>query len=197
MNISGTLNAFRALLSPTLLLPQSTIPTFASLPLPLSSAFPPHPSTSKPPKILGVVLDKDNCFALPHTSTIHAPYTPLFASLRTHYPRTLLIVSNTAGASSADPSGRLAEELERNTGVPVLRHRTKKPGCGDEIMRYFRGLGEGIERPDQVAVVGDRLFTDVLMANMMGAWGVWIRDGVRKEDLGLVSLAGVDEGARG
>ena len=30
----------------------------------------------------------------------------------------------------------------------------------------------------QVAVVGDRLFTDVMMANLMGAWGVWVRDGV-------------------
>jgi len=30
----------------------------------------------------------------------------------------------------------------------------------------------------QVVVVGDRLFTDVMMANVMGAWGVWVSDGV-------------------
>ncbi|KAI7369461.1 hypothetical protein KC336_g21007, partial [Hortaea werneckii] len=30
----------------------------------------------------------------------------------------------------------------------------------------------------QVAVVGDRLFTDVMMANLMGAHGIWIKDGV-------------------
>ncbi|KAF3162008.1 hypothetical protein TWF788_002184 [Orbilia oligospora] len=35
-----------------------------------------------------------------------------------------------------------------------------------------------LESPSQIAVVGDRLFTDVMMANMMGAWGVWVRDGV-------------------
>lgn len=42
-------------------------------------------------------------------------------------------------------------------------------------------------RPDQIAVVGDRLFTDVMMANMMGSWGIWVRDGVIEEK-GLVSL---------
>ncbi|KAH0392008.1 hypothetical protein KCU89_g13912, partial [Aureobasidium melanogenum] len=33
----------------------------------------------------------------------------------------------------------------------------------------------------QVAIVGDRLFTDVMMANMMGSYGFWIRDGVVEE----------------
>ena len=35
--------------------------------------------------------------------------------------------------------------------------------------------------PSQVAVVGDRLATDVMMANMMGSWSVWVRDGVVEE----------------
>lgn len=33
----------------------------------------------------------------------------------------------------------------------------------------------------QIAVVGDRLFTDVVMANLMGSHGVWIKDGVVAE----------------
>ena len=37
-------------------------------------------------------------------------------------------------------------------------------------------------------MIGDRLFTDVMMANMMGAWSIWIKDGVVKND-GFVSLA--------
>jgi phosphatidylglycerophosphatase GEP4 len=61
----------------------------------------------------------------------------------------------------------------------VLSHSTKKPGCGPEIMEYFRKHPEtGVTRPDQVAVVGDRLTTDVMMANMMGSYSVWVRDGV-------------------
>lgn len=38
----------------------------------------------------------------------------------------------------------------------------------------------------QIAVVGDRLFTDVMMANMMGSYGFWIKEGV-VEEKGLVS----------
>jgi phosphatidylglycerophosphatase GEP4 len=46
-------------------------------------------------------------------------------------------------------------------------------------MEYFRNHPDsGVTSPSQVAIVGDRLFTDVMMANMMGSYGFWIKDGV-------------------
>lgn len=44
-----------------------------------------------------------------------------------------------------------------------------------------------ITSPSQIAVVGDRLMTDIMMANMMGSHGFWIRDGVveRKSFVGF------------
>lgn len=49
----------------------------------------------------------------------------------------------------------------------------------DEIVKYFCSKADvGEIRPSQIAVVGDRLLTDIMMANMMGAWGVWVKDGV-------------------
>lgn len=105
-----------------------------------------------------------------------------FQALRAAYPKSkLLIVSNSAGTN--DDTGHAgAQLLEKNTGIPVLRHSTKKPGCGPEILSYFRGLPEtGVANANQIAVVGDRLFTDVMMANMMGSWSVWVRDGVVEE----------------
>lgn len=64
----------------------------------------------------------------------------------------------------------------------MLRHSTKKPGCRDEIFNYFRRAPElGVTRPDQIAVIGDRLFTDIMMANLMGSYGIWIKDGVVEE----------------
>jgi phosphatidylglycerophosphatase GEP4 len=36
--------------------------------------------------------------------------------------------------------------------------------------------------PSQIAVVGDRLLTDMMLANMMGSYGIWIKDGVKDED---------------
>lgn len=76
----------------------------------------------------------------------------------------------------------------------VLPHQTKKPGCGPEIMEYFRQHPEiGVTRPSQIAVVGDRLSTDMMLANMMGSYGVWVKDGVvplrQKSIVSLVHLA--------
>ena len=115
------------------------------------------------------------------------PSQTKFAELRKAYPGSrLLIVSNSAGTTS-DLSGKEADLLESNTGVKVLRHSTKKPGCRDEILNYFRRAPElDVTRPDQIAVVGDRLFTDIMMANMMGSYGLWIKNGV-VEEKGLVS----------
>lgn len=87
-------------------------------------------------------------------------------------------MSNTAGTDS-DKEQKQAAILEANTSVKVLRHSTKKPGCKEEVMAYFRDHPDaGVTRPDQIAVVGDRLSTDIMMANMMGSYGVWVRDGV-------------------
>lgn len=120
-------------------------------------------------------------------------YQDRFAALKAAYPgRRLLIVSNTAGALSHDPKRKLAQELEEVTGVTVLSHKTKKPGCGSEIMEYFRAHPDtGVTSPSQIAVVGDRLSTDMMLANMMGGWGVWITEGVapmQKKSIVGVSL---------
>ena len=58
----------------------------------------------------------------------------------------------------------------------------QKPGCHSEILQYFRAHPEtNVTSASQVAIVGDRLFTDIMMANMMGSYGVWIREGVVEE----------------
>jgi phosphatidylglycerophosphatase GEP4 len=46
-------------------------------------------------------------------------------------------------------------------------------------MEYFKSVKDsGVTRPSHVAIVGDRLLTDVMMANMMGSYAFWIKDGV-------------------
>ncbi|KAF3770847.1 hypothetical protein M406DRAFT_59702 [Cryphonectria parasitica EP155] len=177
LNLSASLNVFRLIANPALCLPHATISTFKDLPIPLDSAF---QSKDDKVSIKAVVLDKDDCFAVPETSEVHGPYQDRFNALRAAYPgRRLLIVSNTAGALSYDPKRKLASELEEATGVTVLSHQTKKPGCGAEIMDYFRKHPEtGVTSPHQIAVVGDRLSTDMMLANMMGSYGVWVKDGV-------------------
>jgi len=187
-NLSGTLNAFRVLRDPSLCLPHHTVATFNSLPVPLSSALPTN-EKGKPVTIKAVVLDKDNCFAIPHKDDVFDGYKDKFNALKHHYPPScLLIVSNTAGTSS-DKYYAQAKRLEENTGVKVLKHHVKKPGCHDEIMAHFKANGSGVTDPNEIAIVGDRLLTDVMLANTMGSYAFWIRDGVQEAGCrpGLVS----------
>ncbi|EME47868.1 hypothetical protein DOTSEDRAFT_167274 [Dothistroma septosporum NZE10] len=185
MNISATVNVLRLFINPSTCLPHHTIATFDQLPVPLSKAF--GKNGEKGPDIRAVVLDKDNCFAIPKQNSVYPAYQSKFEELRAAYPGSkLLIVSNSSGTSS-DLGYKEADVLQQSTGVEVLRHTTKKPGCHPEIMDYFRSKPEtGVTHENQVAIVGDRLFTDVLMANMMGSHSVWIRDGT-VPDHGLLS----------
>ncbi|KAL8658676.1 MAG: hypothetical protein Q9226_000847 [Calogaya cf. arnoldii] len=175
MNVSATLNAFRLLRSPSLCLPHATISTFNDLPVPLSNGF-----GNAEADIRAVVLDKDNCFAMPKENVVYKPYTDKFNTLLTHYPPPhILIVSNSAGTSSSDRYGTAASSLSSTTNIPVLQHSTKKPGCGPQILQHFlTAPGSRVTSADQIAVVGDRLFTDVLLANLMGSWSIWVKDGV-------------------
>ncbi|KAL8376456.1 hypothetical protein RB595_007512 [Gaeumannomyces hyphopodioides] len=178
LNLSASVNIFKLIFNPALCLPHATVGTFNDLPLPLGRAFKRKDGSAV--DIKAVVLDKDDCFAVPETNEVYPDYKEKFAALRAAYPgRRLLIVSNTAGALSYDRDKRLAADLEKATGVTVLPHQAKKPGCGDEIMTYFKGHPEtGVVSPNQIAVVGDRLSTDMMLANMMGGWGVWVKNGV-------------------
>ncbi|MDI1489431.1 MAG: hypothetical protein OHK93_008709 [Ramalina farinacea] len=137
------------------------------------------------PDIKAVVLDKDNCFAVKRGIYVYKPYKDHFKLLREAYPGPrLLIVSNSAGT---DRHVAEADIVEETTGVKVFRHSTKKPGCGQQVLEHFRSFPEiGVSKPSEIAVVGDRLFTDVLMANLMGAFSVWVKNGVFDEK-GLVS----------
>lgn len=80
MNVSATLNAFRLLRNPSLCLPHATISTFNDLPVPLSNAF-----GNADADIRAVVLDKDNCFAVPKENVVYKPYNVGCAPLICHW----------------------------------------------------------------------------------------------------------------
>lgn len=167
-NVSATLNVFRLMANPQLAAPQLVARNFGEISVPFSFSG---------AQVKAVVLDKDNCFAKAHDDKVWPAYQSKWEELRRCYPgKQLLIVSNSAGTND-DPNHAQAAILEKSLGVDVLRHSTKKPGCHVEIMDYFKKNGVTTD-PREVAVVGDRLFTDVLMANMMCARAVWISEGV-------------------
>lgn len=63
-----------------------------------------------------------------------------------------------------------AESVSHHLSVPVLRHNAPKPAysCIKSIRAYFSTLQDPIK--DELVIVGDRIFTDVVMANRMGQY---------------------------
>ncbi|CRG83116.1 hypothetical protein PISL3812_00464 [Talaromyces islandicus] len=191
--------------TPSHLLPNLTIPTFLELPeqvgahlvrqspSPSSSASSSLSSTGKKekptPSIRALVLDKDNTLCPPNSIDFPTRYLQKLESLRTsptspfnqtRNPFGVLIVSNTAGSRPAyEPEARALEARLQHLDIPVFRvHNNKrKPFCGADVLAWFREKGV-VSSADEIAVVGDRLGTDVLMAAQMGAWSVWCKNGV-------------------
>ena len=71
LNLSASLNIFKLIANPSLCLPHTTVATFDDLPVPLNRAF---EGRSKKVDIRAVVLDKDDCFAIPDQHEVHEPY---------------------------------------------------------------------------------------------------------------------------
>jgi len=117
-----------------------------------------------------------------------------------------VIVSNSAGTRD-DPAGIEAESVSHHLGVPVLFHSKKKPSCEDVITRYFASLPaeyppvEAIPSttplpphpistipPSKLIIVGDRLLTDVLLANKLRALPIWTTSLWRRELMGIRAI---------
>ncbi|RAH85654.1 hypothetical protein BO86DRAFT_385946 [Aspergillus japonicus CBS 114.51] len=188
--------------NPSHILPHLTIPTITQLPEHLGPAISASLTSSsssssstpqeKPPQIhiRALILDKDATLCAAQTTTFPPEILAKLTALRTAptspfnqtaAPNSILIVSNRAGSHPRyDDEVRSLETQLAGLAIPVFRLPpgvAKKPFCGAEVLAWFRERGV-VARADEIAVVGDRLGTDVLMAREMGAWSVWCRDGI-------------------
>lgn len=132
-------------------------------------------------RIKAVILDKDLTFTLPGELDTTPAYKAKLNEIKKHY--SVLIVSNTAGAKAGDEtSERLAREVEKKYGIPVLRQTpgALKPLCGLQAFRWFKERGL-VTRPREIMVIGDRMSTDILMGSFMGAFTILLRGYVRED----------------
>ncbi|KAH9485605.1 Phosphatidylglycerophosphate phosphatase 1, chloroplastic [Psilocybe cubensis] len=116
----------------------------------------------------GAIFDKDNCLTLPHKDTLIPELQEAWKSCKeTFGERNVLIVSNSAG-THLDAGGIQAESVSHHLGVPVLSHKAMKPAysCITAIRGYFKSLPDPVE-DNELIVVGDRVFTDLVLANRM------------------------------
>lgn len=74
----------------------------------------------------GIVFDKDNTLTLAHEIPLHPKLKTTVEECKKIFGHgKVIIFSNSAGSSDDLPQFDLAEKLEREMGLPVLRHGTK------------------------------------------------------------------------
>ncbi|KAI6145531.1 HAD phosphatase [Pisolithus tinctorius] len=158
LNIPGILAPFQLLWNPRIILPHVIITDIRQLDfLALRKAG-----------YRGAVFDKDNCLTIPYKDTLVPELKDAWRECREVFgERNVLIVSNSAGTGD-DPGGIQAESVSHHLSVPVLHHGSPKPAyrCISAIRTYFSSLPNPIQ-DHELVVVGDRVFTDVVMANRM------------------------------
>lgn len=196
------LTASTLMRNPSLLIPHLTISTFLQLPEDLSyhviDSAAPEAAGARPPTIRALLIDKDNTLTPPHNTTFPTEYYEKLKHLRTSEsspfnmhtnPDGILIVSNTAGSDPRsrryEDDARKLEEYLRKLNIKVFRSpagrsAVKKPMSYAVVLEYLKSRGV-VDRAEEVAVVGDRVGTDVLMASLMGSWSIWTRDGVTQD----------------
>ena len=116
--------------------------------------------------INGIVIDKDNCITLPHDFKLHSPIAGPLHKITSSFP--IAILSNSVG-SYKDKDFKDANLLEMNANIPVIRHNSFKPFCISAVHSHFNNQ-KSLNSNDKLklAIIGDRLFTDVLMGNYFG-----------------------------
>lgn len=111
----------------------------------------------------GCVFDKDNTLTEPYSLELHPHVKTSLEECRRVFDGRLVLYSNSAGLQQFDPEGKEAAALEAALGIPVLRHREKKPAGGSEDMEQHFGC-----KAEQLVMVGDRYLTDVVFGNRNG-----------------------------
>lgn len=96
----------------------------------------------------------------------------------------IAILSNSAG-SSDDKLFREAAACENSLDLPVMRHALKKPNCLGDIEKHF-GSCEDLAT---IAVVGDRLLSDVAMGSQHGMFTILVEPIDPSQDNRVVQAA--------
>ncbi|KAF9268525.1 hypothetical protein L218DRAFT_852328 [Marasmius fiardii PR-910] len=158
LNVPGLLVPFHLLLNPRIIVPAIAVKDIRQI----------NFHALKEAGYRGAVFDKDNCLTIPHKDTLVPELEVSWKSCRDVFGQgNVIIVSNSAG-TRLDPGGIQAESVSYHLGAPVIMHSSLKPSypCIKSIRSYFQSLKTPIPE-NKLVVVGDRIFTDVVMANRM------------------------------
>ena len=153
-----------------------------------------------------LMFDKDNTLTLAFRDELHEDVKSSIEEAHEHFPGNIAILSNSVG-SCDDVGYKAAIETENSIGIPVIRHKIKKPACMNEVKEHFEKRSkaasefkvvdlsdpltttaipskqseeEGDEEvgvtvhPSEICMVGDRVLTDCVFANLNGMVSVLV-----------------------
>ena len=109
----------------------------------------------------GLVFDKDNTLTAPYVNEVYHTIIEAFQQYQSIYGNQMIIMSNSAGTLD-DKGYEDATQIEKDLGIPVLRHNRKKPGGINSVLKYFDC------KPEELVMFGDRIFTDIVFGNRYG-----------------------------
>jgi phosphatidylglycerophosphatase GEP4 len=116
-----------------------------------------------------IIFDKDNCLTRPYSDHLELPGA-VSRCVAVFGRERVAVLSNSLGCRGEEGEER-ADLFEKRHGLSVIRHSLKKPSCLPDVLAHF---SVPIENADKIAVVGDRLLTDVLMANRFGMYSILV-----------------------
>lgn len=112
-----------------------------------------------------VIFDKDNCLTRPYQTAVLEYPQAVKACLDSFGRENVAVLSNHVGCEDVD-GGRLFGQIH---GLKVINHATKKPGCMKDVQACFPQTP-----PHKMVLIGDRLSTDIFMAQANGMFGVLV-----------------------
>ena len=121
--------------------------------------------------VASIIFDKDNTLTAPYVDTAHVDVSDAITRAKDAFGEdNCIVLSNSAGSGDDAPEYNAAKACEAALGLRVARHPDEqKPQC---LAGVVDSLGKDA---GTVAVVGDRLSTDILAANEIGALSVHTR----------------------
>lgn len=166
INVDGIKSLMKILRNPDLLIPKLQVADIRQI------SF----CSLKNSGIKAIAFDKDNTITAPYKQDIHSPFVDSFEEAKAIFGDRVCIISNSAG-SKDDIGYKQAMAIEKSSGVKVLRSNFKKPSLehAKDLSNYF-----SLE-PGRIAIVGDRLLTDVVYANRIGAYSIYCRNIITTE----------------
>jgi len=122
--------------------------------------------------VASIIFDKDNTLTAPYVDTAHVDVSDAITRAKDAFGAdNCIVLSNSAGSGDDAPEYNAAKACEAALGLRVARHPdAQKPQCLEQVVASLPSSDAST-----LAVVGDRLSTDILAANEIGALSVHTR----------------------